>query len=118
MSKLYRIIFIVLIIALVSLNLALFFNSERVFSYLHNPVEVESAESIMERIDEESRRSVLDLSMIESQKFKDLREFTVDFSDFDVGDIDSGDDDGDIGTGTEDGLPDFEVGNNNPFQPF
>lgn len=117
MSKLYRIIFIVLIIALVSLNLALFFNSERVFSYLHSPVEVESAESIMERIDEESRRSVLDLSMIESQKFKDLREFTVDFSDFDVGDVDYDDED-DMGTGTEDGLPDFEVGNNNPFQPF
>ncbi|MFA7364928.1 MAG: hypothetical protein WCZ12_01035 [Patescibacteria group bacterium] len=117
MSKLYRIIFIVLLILLIGLNVALFLYGDKILSRFNTFPDLESSESIMKSIDESSRSSVLDLSKIDSQKFKDLKEFSVDLSDFDTGDIDFDGDNGDS-TSTEDTLLEFEVGNKNPFQPF
>ncbi len=118
MNKIYKIILTLLLLILLGANIVFFSYSDEFLSYFKMDSELESADSIIKRSFKEPK-GIFDLSIVEDEKFKNLKDFDFSSSDLDQ-DIDFPD------TDTDDDFidiidkePEFEVGNINPFtNPF
>lgn len=129
MSKLYKIVFIIIVSLLAVLNVVFLIYNKKIASYFKFSVDVEKPELIMKEIEKESSDSFFDLSRLSNPKFINLKEFQVDLTGFNLpGDLT----DDSIFNGNEDPsiedplvpvepeieIPAFEVGNENPFNPI
>ncbi|MCK9438506.1 MAG: hypothetical protein WCY43_00885 [Patescibacteria group bacterium] len=130
MSKLYKIVFIIIISLLAVLNVIFLIYNKKIASYFKFSVDVEKPELIMKEIEKEASDSFFDLSRLSNPKFLNLKEFQVDLTGFNLpGDLAEGDsifDEGEeplgedplIPSDPEIEIPAFEVGNDNPFSPI
>lgn len=129
MSKLYKVVFIIIVAILIFFNISFFLYNQRLVSYLKIDVEMESSESIMANVDKETPGGFFNMDKVNDSKFVNLKEFSIDLTGFMVpGDLEldedlfPGDLDGEGGLGDlsppEEQLPSFEVGNKNPFELF
>ncbi|PKM91788.1 hypothetical protein CVU82_01100 [Candidatus Falkowbacteria bacterium HGW-Falkowbacteria-1] len=129
MSKLYKLVFVIIVVVLLFLNISFFLYNQKLISYLKIDVEMESPDLIMSRVDKEASNGFFDLNKVNDSKFVNLKEFSVDLTGFTVpSDLNLDEDlppDDSNGEGVPDDLtppelqlPSFEVGNKNPFEPF
>jgi hypothetical protein len=129
MSKLYKIVFIIIVSLLAVLNVVFLIYNKKIASYFKFSVDVEKPELIMKEIEKEASDSFFDLSRLSNPKFINLKEFQVDLTGFNLpGELTDGDsifegenplvEDPLIPTEPEIEIPVFEVGNENPFSPI
>lgn len=132
MNNIYKLTLIFLLFLLLSANIVFFAYDGRLLSGLKLESELESPQAIIMRASQSPSDSAsklpLDLSIIDSDKFQNLKDFKVDLSDFslpsDLRPEGSEDDNGDDTENPEDNdadipvnNPEFELGNLNPFNP-
>lgn len=123
MSRLYKIVFVVIIFFLAIINFSFFLFKQEIASYLKIDVEIEDSAIVRIRAEAEGVDDYFDLAIIDRKKFVSLKDFSVDLSGFvlpddlevDDQDVFIGDDGDNIDTDIIE-LPIFEVGNKNPFE--
>ncbi|MDD3711467.1 MAG: hypothetical protein PHP37_02615 [Patescibacteria group bacterium] len=126
MNRIYRITLILLLLILLLANVAFFVSDGQLISYLNIETELESSQEIIDKaradLKNNPEKDFFDLSILESDKFNNLKEF--EFSSEDISDLDNFIPGGEQ-NGTNTGemiIPDdehsFEVGNPNPFDPI
>lgn len=130
MSKLYKIVFIIIISLLAVLNIVFLIYNKKIVTYFKFSTNIKSSELIMNEIEKETSNSFFDLSRLSNPKFLNLKEFQVDLTGFNLpGDLTEGDsifDEGEeplgedplIPSDPEMEIPSFEIGNENPFSPI
>lgn len=127
MSKLYKLVFIIIVSFLAFLNISFFLYNKELASYFKIDTISEDPQLIKNRIEQESSDSFFDLSKLNNPKFINLKEFSVDLTGFNLpGNLNLEEEqvqEGEqelpteiIDDGTQ--VPSFEVGNQNPFEPI
>ncbi len=122
MAKIYRITLIILLLLLVLANVAFFTSGGKLLSYLNINSVVESSESILSNLKNESDiKNMFDLSITQNEKFKNLKYFPFDSSNFALPGSDNQNNtsstSSDNGQTNNQPSVEFEVGNPNPFSP-
>lgn len=122
MNNLYRVLLIVLLLILLIANITFFAYNSQFMAYFKLDSVLETPEQIINRTKNETANNVplLDLSILESEKFNQLKDFKVDINGLELPDdlkiIDQ--ETGEIINGSENGTSsEFEIGNDNPFSP-
>lgn len=124
MNKIYRITLIFLLLLLFIINIVFFSYDNQFMAYFKIETELESSESIINKTKIAGEKTVVesnffDLNILNNEKFKNLKDFNVDLSDFSLPselkpeDIVEGGDDVEV----IEKEPEFELGNPNPFSP-
>jgi len=129
MSKLYKIVFIMIVSVLAVLNVVFLLYNKKIVKHFQFSVNIENPELIMKKVETESVNSFFDLSRLSNPKFVNLKEFHIDLTGFNLpGDLADDDfivdnedpflEDPLIPSEPQIDLPVFEVGNDNPFSPI
>lgn len=123
MNNLYKVLLVVLLLVLFIANITFFVYNAQLMSYFKLDSILETPEEIINRSKNqeiEKINSSFDLSILESEKFNNLKDFKVDINGLELPDdlkiIDE--ETGEIinGPGSQTDS-EFEVGNDNPFAP-
>ncbi|HNV12892.1 MAG TPA: hypothetical protein PK686_00225 [bacterium] len=129
MSKLYKMVFIIIVSVLAILNVVFLVYNKKIVSYFKIDVVTEDPQLIKSKVEQESVSSFFDLSQLSNPKFVNLKEFSIDLTGFSVpGELIEEDpiinengeivEDPTMPTEPEEEIPTFEVGNDNPFKPI
>lgn len=127
MSKLYKMVFIIIVSVLAILNVVFLVYNKKIVSYFKIDVVTEDPQLIKSKVEQESVSSFFDLSQLSNPKFVNLKEFSIDLTGFSVpGELieedpiinENGEIVEDPTMPTEEEIPTFEVGNDNPFKPI
>jgi len=122
MNNFYRVLLIALLLVLLIANITFFAYNSQFMAYFKLDSVLETPEQIINRAKNNEQNSAiprLDLSVLESEKFNQLKDFKVDINGLELPDdlkiIDQ--ETGEIINGPGSASSEFEVGNNNPFSP-
>lgn len=129
MSKLYKMVFIIIVSVLAILNVVFLVYNKKIVSYFKIDVVTEDPQLIKSKVEQESVSSFFDLNQLSNPKFVNLKEFSIDLTGFSVpGELIEEDpiinengeivEDPTMPTEPEEEIPTFEVGNDNPFKPI
>lgn len=129
MSKLYKMVFIIIVSVLAILNVVFLVYNKKIVSYFKIDVVTEDPQLIKSKVEQESVNSFFDLNQLSNPKFVNLKEFSIDLTGFSVpGELIEEDpiinengeivEDPTMPTEPEEEIPTFEVGNDNPFKPI
>lgn len=127
MSKLYKMVFIIIVSVLAILNVVFLVYNKKIVSYFKIDVVTEDPQLIKSKVEQESVNSFFDLNQLSNPKFVNLKEFSIDLTGFSVpGELieedpiinENGEIVEDPTMPTEEEIPTFEVGNDNPFKPI
>ncbi|MGI6347930.1 MAG: hypothetical protein ACOXZ1_01915 [Patescibacteria group bacterium] len=111
MEKIYRFTLIFLLVVLFLANLVYFVYNGRLLSYFETSDGLESAESVLGKVDLSSSSEFFDLEILENERYQSLKdfEFKLPSSDIDKGDVEINDEETVLETS-------FDLGNPNPFK--
>lgn len=123
MNNLYKFLLLFLILVLLVANITFFAYNAQFMSYFKLDSVLETPEQIIEKSNDSITsgvKSSLDLSILDSDKFNQLKDFKVDINGLELPDdlkiIDE--ETGEIINGPgSDNNSEFEIGNDNPFAP-
>ena len=119
MNNLYRVLLIVLLLILLMANITFFAYNSQFMAYFKLDSVLETPEEIINktRNNNTGEAKNLDLSVLESEKFNNLKDFKVDTTGLELPD-DIKIIDGETGEPVDgEEKSEFEIGNQNPFAP-
>jgi hypothetical protein len=121
MYKIYRLTLTFLLLILLSANIMFFAYDGELMTHFKMDSPIESSEAFINEfklsVEDKEEKPFFDLSLLNTSKFNNLTEFKVDVSDIELpGVLDPEEDEDGEEVGVEEPLvPDFEIGNINPF---
>lgn len=121
MEKIYRITLILLLLILALANIIFFASGGQFLSYFNVDSKVENSQDIINNLKKQvnTNDNIFDLSITQSEKFNNLKDFQFDYNDFSLpGDLlNSNNSSTETGENNSQLDPEFDVGNPNPFSP-
>ncbi|HPT08387.1 MAG TPA: hypothetical protein PLE28_01685 [bacterium] len=121
MEKIYRITLILLLLILALANIVFFASGGQFLSYFNVDSKVENSQDIINNLKKQvnTNDNIFDLSITQSEKFNNLKDFQFDYNDFSLpGDLlNSNNSSTETGENNSQLDPEFDVGNPNPFSP-
>lgn len=119
MEKIYRITLILLLLILALANIVFFASGGQFLSYFNIDSKVENSQDIINNLKKQANTNIFDLSITQSEKFNNLKDFKFDYNNFSLpGDLlNPNNSSTEIGEDNSQLDPEFDVGNPNPFSP-
>jgi len=121
MEKIYRITLILLLLILALANIVFFASGGQFLSYFNVDSKVENSQDIINNLKKQvnTNDNIFDLSITQSEKFNNLKDFQFDYNDFSLpGDLlNSNNSSTETGENNSQLDPEFDVRNPNPFSP-
>ena len=121
MEKIYRITLILLLLILALANIVFFASGGQFLSYFNVDSKVENSQDIINNLKKQvnTNDNIFDLSITQSEKFNNLKDFQFDYNDFSLpGDLlNSNNSSTETGENNSQLDPEFDVPNPNPFSP-
>ncbi len=121
MEKIYRITLILLLLILALANIVFFASGGQFLSYFNVDSKVENSQDIINNLKKQvnTNDNIFDLSITQSEKFNNLKDFQFDYNDFSLPSdlLNSNNSSTETGENNSQLDPEFDVGNPNPFSP-